>query len=312
MLVYAGEALSRYGFGDDHPFGSDRYHAFWRAFSDSPLMGNVEIHSPVSGTPEDLLLFHNREYIDKVKQLSDIGSGMLDPDTPVFPGIFEAGLVVIGTVLDAVENIILGNARKAFVPIAGLHHARRGTSAGFCVFNDCGIAIEALRRRHGIRRIAYVDIDAHHGDGVYYGFEDDPKLIFADIHEDGRYLYPGTGDVTETGRPPAEGTKLNVPLPPGASDTLFAKVWPTLESFVREGEPEFILFQCGADSLQGDPLTHMALSSRSHALAARRLAGLADELCQGRMLALGGGGYNLENISAAWLAVIQAMNRKAP
>ena len=126
-----------------------------------------------------------------------------DGDTPARPGIFDAASVAVGTTMAAVDAIMQGEAKRAFVPIAGLHHAGRDCAAGFCVFNDCGVAAEYLRAKYGVTRIAYVDIDAHHGDGVFYGFEDDPDLIFADIHEDGRYLYPGTGAVTETGRGPA-------------------------------------------------------------------------------------------------------------
>ena len=108
--------------------------------------------------------------------------------------------VVVGATLNAAAAIMKGQCRRAFVPIAGLHHAGRDHAAGFCVFNDCGVAIELLRRNSGLERIAYVDIDAHHGDGVFYAFEDDPGVIFADLHEDGRYLYPGTGARTETGK----------------------------------------------------------------------------------------------------------------
>ncbi len=123
------------------------------------------------------------------------------------------------------------------------------------MFNDCGIAVELLRKRNGLKRIAYVDIDAHHGDGVYYAFEDDPDLIFADIHEDGRYLYPGTGRSDETGKGAARGTKLNLPVPPGSDDAVFAAEWPKVLAHVERHEPEFIILQCGADSLDGDPIT---------------------------------------------------------
>jgi acetoin utilization protein AcuC len=195
-----------------------------------------------------------------------------------------------------------------FVPIAGLHHARRDRAAGFCVFNDIGVAIETLRAVHGVRRIAYVDIDAHHGDGVFYSFEEDPDLIFADIHEDGHYLYPGSGFVQETGRGRAQGTKLNIPMPPGADDTAFRRVWPQVEEFVRAGQPEFILLQAGADSIAGDPITHLQFSPQTHGYAAARLVSLADELCLGRLLATGGGGYNRANLAAAWCEVVQALS----
>ncbi|MFM1891597.1 MAG: hypothetical protein RLZ44_674, partial [Pseudomonadota bacterium] len=200
-----------------------------------------------------------------------------------------------------------GTTRRAFVPIAGLHHARRDQAAGFCVFNDCGVAIETLRQRYGVQRIAYVDIDAHHGDGVFYAFEDDPGLTIVDLHEDGRYLYPGSGAVGETGKGAAKGSKLNVPMPPGADDSAFFQVWPQVEAFVDRARPQFILLQCGADSLAGDPITHLAYSSSAHHHAAARLCALANRHCDGRLLALGGGGYNLDNLADAWCAVVSAM-----
>jgi len=188
-----------------------------------------------------------------------------------------------------------------------LHHARRHVAAGFCVFNDCGIAIEYLRHQYGIKRVAYVDIDAHHGDGVFYSFEDDPDLLFADIHQDGRTLYPGTGAKDETGKGDAIGTKLNIPVPPFADDAVFQTVWPQIESYLQINEPEFILLQCGADSIEGDPITNMAFSPGSHAYAAKRLCALADQYCDGKFLAMGGGGYNHDNIARAWTAVVDSM-----
>ena len=147
----------------------------------------------------------------------------------------------------------------------------------------------------------------HHGDGVYYAFEDDSELTIVDIHEDGRFLYPGTGAVEETGKGAASGTKLNIPMPPGASDRVFFDAWEYIEDFVDKAQPEFILFQCGADSLAGDPITHLGYTSEAHRHATLRLCGLADRHCQGRLLALGGGGYNLKNLADAWCAVVEAM-----
>jgi acetoin utilization protein AcuC len=271
------------------------------------LNQQLEVREPVQGSRADTLLFHLPEYVERVEALSQAGVGMLDPDTPVFKGIYEAALVVVGTVLAAVEAIMTSDQRRAFVPIAGLHHARREGSAGFCVFNDCGIAINALRARHGVQRMAYVDIDAHHGDGVFYAFEEDPGVAIADLHESGRYLYPGSGDIEETGRGEAAGTKLNIPLPPGAGDELFFKIWPTVENFVEQSNPELIILQCGADSLAGDPITDLAFTSNAHFHAAQTLCRLAERKCKGRILALGGGGYNRENLAAAWTRVVRAM-----
>jgi len=200
-----------------------------------------------------------------------------------------------------------GQSRRAFAPIAGLHHAARDKAAGFCVFNDCGIVIEALRRRHGLARIGYVDIDAHHGDGVYYGFEDDPGVIFADIHESGETLYPGTGSVDEHGRGAAAGTKLNIPLPAGSGDAEFRGVWPLVVKHLERHQPEFLILQCGADSIAGDPLTNLRFSPAAHALAARELCVLADALGHGRLLALGGGGYDRGNLARTWAGVLEAL-----
>jgi acetoin utilization protein AcuC len=239
--------------------------------------------------------------------MSHEGRGFLDGgDTPAFPGVFDIALDVVGTTLAAVDAVMSGKTSRAFVPIAGLHHAARDKAAGFCVFNDCGVAVEHLRQRHGLKRIAYVDIDAHHGDGVFYGFEDDPDVIFADLHEDGRYLYPGTGSEDETGKGRARGTKLNIPMRPGATDRDFELAWERVEDYLQRAQPEFIIFQCGADSLQGDPITHLCYSEEAHAKAAGRLCRIADRHAGGRIVATGGGGYNRRNLARAWTRVVQA------
>lgn len=305
VCVYAGEDLARYGFGPGHPFGPDRLHVFQQRLRADGLERLVHTCTPVAARERDLKRFHSTEYLAQLQAQSATGEGYLDlGDTPAYPGIFEAAGFVVGSVLDAIGRILAGDCRRAFVPIAGLHHARRNAAAGFCALNDCGVAIEVLRQVHGLRRLAYVDIDAHHGDGVFYSFEQDPDLFIADLHEDGRVLYPGTGRRDETGQGSARGTKLNIPLPPFADDRLFQRLWPRVERFVERAEPEFILFQCGADSLAGDPITHLQLSSAAHAQAARSLCAIAERCCNGRLLALGGGGYNRANLAAAWTAVV--------
>ena len=308
VLVYKGEQLASYGFGDSHPFGNDRHDVFQDELADAAL-SNIEYGNPRRASVDELLLFHTAEYIDKVSRLSTAGRGWLDEgDTPAVPGIFEAASDVVGTTLAAVDAVMSGETRRAFVPIGGLHHAGRNRAAGFCVFNDCGVAAEYLRRSHGLRRIAYVDIDAHHGDGVFYGFEDDPDLVFADIHEDGRYLYPGTGAESETGTGQARGTKLNIPVAPGADDAQFRMAWRRVEAYLDQAQPEFFLFQCGADSLEGDPITHLCYSEQAHADAAATLCRLADKHCEGRIVAMGGGGYNRRNLARAWTRVVQAFS----
>ena len=306
--VVVSERLARYGFGDGHPFGPDRHAAFVREFEARGLNRRVRVLEPRDATYDELIAFHTPAYVDFVRERSVTGQGFLDGgDTPAFRGVFDAASIVVGATLNATDAIMSGGCRRGFVPIAGLHHAGRDRAAGFCVFNDCGVAIELLRKRSGLERIAYVDIDAHHGDGVFYGFEDDAGVIFADLHEDGRYLYPGTGSLEETGAGAARGTKLNLPLPPGADDTVFAQEWPKVIAHLERFEPQFIILQCGADSLEGDPITHLRLSAKSHGRAARELSQLADRLGHGRVLGLGGGGYNRGNIAQAWNAVVEGL-----
>jgi acetoin utilization protein AcuC len=305
VLLIAGERLARYGFGDGHPFGPDRHAAFLAELVARGLDKRVQIMETRAATRDELQSFHTPQYLDLVAERSRTGDGYLDGgDTPAWRGVYEVAADVVGGTLLAAEQIMSGAARRAFIPIAGLHHAARGGAAGFCVFNDCGVAVEMLRRK-GLKRIAYVDIDAHHGDGVYYGFEDDPDLIFADIHEDGRHLYPGTGSKDEIGRGAAAGTKLNIPVPPGSDDSVFAAEWPRVLAHLRKFEPEFILLQAGADSVEGDPITHMRFTAESHGRAARDLATLAEQLGHGRVLGTGGGGYNRINLAQAWTSVVQ-------
>ena len=308
VLVVAGEKLARYGFGDGHPFGPDRHGAFYREFEARGLHRQVLVEETVAATRDELLAFHSAAYVDRVRQQSETGQGFLDAgDTPAYRGVYDAASYVVGGSLKAAEAIMSGRVRRAFVPIAGLHHAARDQAAGFCVFNDCGVVIELLRVRHGLSRIAYVDIDAHHGDGVYYAFESDPLVIFADLHEDGRFLYPGTGGEHEVGLGEAAGMKLNIPLPPGAGDAEFLSAWPKVLAHVERFDPQFIVLQSGADSVEGDPITHLCFSPQMHGRAARDLSQLAERLGHGRVLATGGGGYNRGNLARAWNEVVQGL-----
>jgi acetoin utilization protein AcuC len=308
LCVYLGKSLGSYGFGDGHPFNTQRHEIFRERLIERGLDQHVHIRKPVTAERAEIERFHTPDYVQRVITQSESGTGFLDyGDTPAVPGIFEAAATVVGSVLDGIDRIMQGECRAVFVPIAGLHHARPGRAAGFCVFNDIGVAIETLRHYYGLRRVAYVDIDAHHGDGVFYAFEDDPDLLFADIHQDGHTLYPGTGDASETGRGAAQGTKLNIPMPPHADDALFLKAWEQVEAYLEAGRPEFIVMQAGADSIHGDPITAMDYSPEAHRYAAERLREIAGRYCQGRLLATGGGGYNLENIAEGWTEVVDAL-----
>jgi len=308
--LYYGEELLRYAFPDPHKFNKRRITSFWEAVQTLGLLERKEIRvmKPVLASEELLELFHTREYIDFVKRMSEIGSGLLDyGDTPAFKGVFEAASYVVGSVVDAVDKVMSGEVEHCFIPVAGLHHARRGGAAGFCVFNDIGVAITYVKKKYGLSRILYVDIDAHHGDGVFYEFYDDPMVWIADIHEDGRYLYPGTGFREEDGSPRAPNTKLNIPLLPGSTDKEFFEAFREVEEFARKVEPEIIFFQCGADGLEGDPITHLRYTDKAHRQAAEVLHEIAHSFCRGRVIATGGGGYDEKNIAAAWCAVLMAL-----
>ena len=308
VAITCGAKLAEYHFGDDHAFGPKRQQTFIDGLIDKGLKDRVDWLMPVMCDTDCLQNFHNRDYIEQVRQACEKNEGFLDHgDTPARKGIFEAASTVVGSVTDMLDRIMRGEYRRGFVPVAGLHHGYRDHCSGFSVFNDCAIAIEYLRRRHGLKKILYVDIDAHHGDGVMYNFESDSDVYVIDFHEDGKYLYPHTGDADETGTGPATGTKMNVPLPKRADDALFAEHWKKVEDFLQTITPEFVIFQCGADSMKDDPLTHLELTEQSYGLATRSLCEYADKVCNGRLIALGGGGYNLKNIRKAWPVVIEGM-----
>ncbi|MDH4188648.1 MAG: acetoin utilization protein AcuC [Betaproteobacteria bacterium] len=306
--LFVGEQLGGYGFPAGHPLSVDRQGAFVDAARARGLIERALVVEAPQGTRAQIERFHHADYIDEVIEASRRGEGYLDGgDTPAFPGCYEAAAQVVGAALDGARRVMAGEARRSFQPVGGLHHARRGAAAGFCVFNDLGVLIETLRSEYGIRRIAYIDIDVHHGDGVFYEYEDDAELIVADIHQDGRFLYPGTGHAHETGRGAAEGTKLNLPLRPGADDAQFFRAWEEAERFLDAHAPEFFILQCGADGLAGDPLADLRLSATAHAQVTHRALALAERHARGRLMAFGGGGYSLENLSVAWCAVLEAL-----
>lgn len=307
MLVIADEAIGRYGFPNGHPFGPDRLEAFLKEFRARGLDSRCLLRTSRAASDEELLRFHTPRYVARVRDRSMDGTGALDAgDTPAWRGCFEAAAHVVGATLNAAAALLSGQARRAFVPIAGLHHAARDSAAGFCIFNDCGVLIETLRAA-GVARVAYIDIDAHHGDGVFYPFESDPYVVFADLHEDGRFLYPGSGRAEEAGSGAAQGTKLNIPLPPSAGEAEFEAAWRRVMAHLEAFSPDFFILQCGADSLGGDPLAHLKLTPACHGRAAADLARLADRLGHGRVLALGGGGYDRGNIAAGWTAVVESL-----
>jgi acetoin utilization protein AcuC len=312
--VAYGKPSELYSFPVGHPLNNSRTKLFAKALQDlaEAHPDAISIIEPVMASKEDVLLFHDQAYVDFVEEKSKTGEGFLDyGDTPAFPGVYEAALYTVGSTLDGLEKILNGTVDHFFNPVGGLHHARRERAGGFCVFDDPAVAIAKCINvlNPKMFRVAYVDIDAHHGDGVYYGFKTDERVIIGDIHEDGRYLYPGTGFAYETGEGKAKGTKLNIPLSPGSGDSNFFEALDRVETFVRGFAPEFIFLQCGADGLKSDPITHLEYSSEAHYYATRKLHELSHEICDGRILAMGGGGYNPENVRNAWITVVSALSK---
>jgi acetoin utilization protein AcuC len=311
LEVAWGYESERYSFPRGHPLNNSRTELFVKSLRELSLekTRKLKLAKPVPATEEEIELFHTREYVEFVKAKSRSGEGYLDyGDTPAFPGVYEASSYTVGTTLFGMKQILEKQTDHFFNPIGGLHHARRERAGGFCVFDDAAVAISRAINELGMKKVAYIDVDAHHGDGVYYGFESDYRVIIGDIHEDGRFLYPGTGFANETGKGEALGTKINIPLPPGSGDEKFIPAFDLIEKFVRDSKPEFIFFQCGADGLAGDPITQLEYSFKAHAHAAKKLHEMSHELCGGRILAMGGGGYDPVNVEAAWIAVARELS----
>ncbi len=303
--LFIDDQLAAYGFPDGHPLGIDRQGAFLREATEQGLVTRAQLQASRAATHEELGRFHSGDYVTQVFTAEDSGRVLLDGgDTPVFPGVFRTSAHVVGAALDGLKQVMDAQCRRTLQPIGGLHHAARGHAAGFCVFNDLGVVIETLRSVYGVKRVGYLDIDVHHGDGVFYAFEGDPDLIFADIHQDGRTLYPGTGRAHETGKGDAQGTKLNIEFLPRSGDREFMQAWPRVEAHFEKLQPEFFVFQCGADGLAGDQLAQLEYSPAVHAHTAQRMVTLADKFAEGRIMAFGGGGYDRNNLAHAWSAVL--------
>jgi len=313
--VYSDEFL-KYDFGPGHPLTPIRLKLTHELSRMKGLFDDREINvvPPRFATEEEVRLFHTEEYVSFVKRMSKIGHGLLDlGDTPAFKGVYEVSAMTVGASLDAVDAVMSQRADHGMNISGGLHHAHEDRASGFCVFNDPAISIAYLKKKYHLDRVMYFDMDAHHGDGVMYGFYSDAGLLDVDFHEDGRYLFPGTGFTSETGEKEGEGFKINIPLTPGTGDDPylagFREIVPTL---VRAYKPEFILVQCGADSHAGDLLAHLQLTTRTFEDIITTLHKLAHEVAAGRIVAFGGGGYNVANVARCWTLVAATLGEAHP
>ncbi len=298
LLVWDPRFLE-YDFGPDHPFTERSRRSavdLWRTLV--PPGAKFEEAGELEPASRAVLeRFHESAYLDRVEECSARGSrAPLDQgDTPAFHGCFEAAARIVQGGVQAVDHA-LAHRTAAFHPSGGLHHAHPGAASGFCIFNDLAVAV-AGPVRDG-RRVAYIDLDAHHGDGVMYGFYRSGRVLDIDFHQDGRTLFPGRGFVQEVGEGDGAGLKVNVPLPPLAGDrallSIFERVVPTL---LRSFRPDLIIVQHGADGHAGDPLTALQYTRESFDRIDQLVGALATELSEGRLVVAGGGGYRPESVA---------------
>ncbi len=309
MYVIWGENAKLYSFGPSHPFNASRYTLFEDAFEKVREELKIDILQPSLASFSEITLFHTPSYVELVKERSQEGRGYLDyGDTPAFKGVYEASSYLVGSAISAAKLALSGI--PAFQVAGGLHHARRDRAGGFCVFNDPGVAISYILEEEGIGRLLYIDIDAHHGDGVMYGFYDDERVIILDIHEDGRYLYPGTGFEDEKGKGKAYGTKFNIPLPPGAGDDELVRGIKLAEDIVNRFSPHVLLVQAGVDGLSSDPLTHLSYTIDGYREVIDFLRYLSKKYFEDKIILFGGGGYKAKNLKDAWIHIIKAFTKE--
>ncbi|CAN5137977.1 acetoin utilization protein AcuC [soil metagenome] len=315
-LVWCGDEGPWYDHGPSHPLRPERIILTRALISDYGILdGNRVLEAPGrEATDDELTLVHTARYLDAVRRA---GHGENGPwwefgfgpgDNPIFPAMHEASARVAGASLVAAEAVWSGRAEHAFNPAGGLHHAQAERASGFCVYDDPAIAIAWLLD-HGAERVAYVDVDVHHGDGPQAIFFADPRVLTISLHQDGRTLFPGTGGVDELGEGDALGTKVNVPLPPFTGDdgwrAAFEEVVPPL---VEAFAPDVLVTQLGCDSHHLDPLANLSLTTAAYRHAATALHDLAHRATGGRWLATGGGGYQWARVvPRAWTTYFAEM-----
>jgi acetoin utilization protein AcuC len=307
------DALSGYDFGPEHPMSPDRLDLTIRLARELGLLELDEV--TVVGTEpapdRDLLSVHTPEYLRAVRaaaesgEEADVSFGLGTEDVPAFAGMHEAAARIVGATTELARAVWAGRAQHGVNITGGMHHALPAKASGFCIYNDLAVAIRSVLDA-GAERVAYVDVDVHHGDGVERIFWDDPRVLTISLHETGRVLFPGTGFSQDTGAPGAEGTAVNVAFPPGTGDAgwlrAFEAVVPPL---LRSFRPQMLFTQHGCDTHAEDPLAHLSLTVDAQQLSYAHLHDLSHELCQGRWVAVGGGGYEIvEVVPRAWCHLI--------
>ncbi|WP_187414992.1 acetoin utilization protein AcuC [Nonomuraea sp. PA05] len=301
------DALTSYNFGPSHPLHPVRVELTMALARDLGVLDKVEMSGCDPAGDDELALVHDRGYIEAVKRVSasgrpDLSAGLGTSDNPAFAGVHEASSLIAGASLAAARAVWEGAAEHAINVAGGLHHAMPASASGFCVYNDPALAIAWLLEQ-GVSRVAYVDVDVHHGDGVQTVFYDDPRVLTISLHESPRTLFPGTGFPEETG---ADGTAVNVALPAGTGDSGWLRAFhAVVPPLLHEFGPEILVTQHGCDSHALDPLANLMLSVDGQRAAYAALHRLAHETAGGRWIATGGGGYELvQVVPRAWTHLI--------
>ncbi|HLQ72446.1 MAG TPA: acetoin utilization protein AcuC [Bacillota bacterium] len=319
-FVY-GDALLSYHFHVDHPFNQDRVLLTKELLEETDTLKSTDIISPRKATDDEIELFHDPTYVEAVKkaekgQLTEaqgLEFGLGTEDTPFFPHMHDAACWLVGGTLTAVDAIIDNKTDHALNLGGGLHHAFKRRASGFCIYNDAAVAITYIRKKYHLK-VLYVDTDAHHGDGVQWAFYDDPNVCTFSIHETGRYLFPGTGNIHERGIKEGHGHAFNIPIDAFTEDESFLHVYETaFRQIAAFFKPDIIITQNGADAHAYDPLTHLNLSMKSYEEIPLLARELAYEYCNGKWIALGGGGYDMWRVAPrAWAQVWNVMKLGHP
>lgn len=305
--VVFDEQLTEYNFGQAHPMAPVRIELTMDLARELGIVEGLDVVGARPATEDELALVHSASYIERVQKLSDhpvytdLSVGLGSEDNPVFAHMHEASALIAGASVEAARRVWTGAAPRAVNISGGLHHAMPGNASGFCIYNDIALAIRWLLD-NGAEKVAYVDVDAHHGDGVQKMFWNDPRVLTVSIHEGPQSLFPGTGFSTETGGEGAEGSAVNVPLPPGTSDAGWLRAFhAVVPPLIREFDPDILVTQHGCDSHMDDPLTNLMLSVDGQRASYLALKALAEEVCDGKWVATGGGGYAvMDVVPRAW------------
>jgi len=311
-FIYSNEYM-KYQFGPAHPLQPIRLRYTLDLLRRMGAFGEkAKIYEPTLASEEDLQLVHSKEYVEFVKRASASGGISLDGgDTPAMKGIYEGARSAVGGSILGAKLLLNGEAMHAFNPGGGWHHAKVDSAAGFCVFNDIAVATRVLQR-DGIKRIAILDIDGHHADGTQEILYSEPILKIS-LHRIGPFFFPGTGFVDEIGEGEGKGYSVNIPLPRGTDDDAylyaFDEVVPPL---LRSYRPQILLNQFGVDGHYLDPLVGLSLTTRTYGAIASAMHALAHELCEGRYLLFGGGGYEPENTARCWALAFLTVAGAAP